>query len=73
MIDIDFDSIHEGGCDEDFLEIPGNFIVDGAIEEDEEEDVYDMDPYDDPVIDDDDDLLDMDDDDLLDMDDDEDY
>ena len=62
MIDIDFDSIHEGGCDEDFLEIPGSFIVDGAIEEDEEEDAYDMDPYDDPVIDDEDDFLDMDDD-----------
>ena len=39
-----------------------DLVTPHAIEEDEEEDAYDMDPYDDPVIDDEDDFLDMDDD-----------
>ena len=51
-----FDKMTEGHLDEDYLDLPGIVIVDDAIEEDEEDDLDAMDPYNDPVLDDEDDF-----------------
>lgn len=47
---IDFDKMREGGFDEDYLELPGNFIVDEDIDMDEDLEISCLDPMDECCI-----------------------
>jgi len=47
---IDYDKMREGGFDEDYIELPGNFIVDEDIDMDEDLEISCLDPMDECCI-----------------------